>query len=287
MDNDIVKFHPAQLEMIPIKDVKKWHQNFVKLSKSLMKEGLDYGTIPGTDKPCLYKAGAEKLRFVYGLTVEIECIDKMLILEAGNLYVDYTYKATVRSSAGQILTQCEGSCNTREAKYRWGWLVRDVNPQRDEVSLIVAKKMGKWIKGKDNIWRFFDKVENPETIGLKNTVMKMAQKRAYVGAILLATGASEFYTQDMEEDEFSKDDATQGPELTPEEEEIKQKWIVALNKIKTLEQMVVFRTDNQERITAPVEKLILAREHEIKNPKAADKAKAAVKDLAGKMAIKA
>ncbi len=29
--------------------------------------------------------------------------------------------------------------------------------------------------------------------------MKMSQKRSFVGAIMLATGASEFYTQDVEE----------------------------------------------------------------------------------------
>lgn len=32
-----------------------------------------------------------------------------------------------------------------------------------------------------------------------NTIMKMAQKRAYVGAILLASGASDLFTQDLED----------------------------------------------------------------------------------------
>ena len=34
---------------------------------------------------------------------------------------------------------------------------------------------------------------------VENTVMKMAQKRAFVGAIIKATGASDFFTQDMED----------------------------------------------------------------------------------------
>jgi hypothetical protein len=37
---------------------------------------------------------------------------------------------------------------------------------------------------------------------MKNTIMKMAQKRAFVGAILIATGASEYFTQDIEDMEF-------------------------------------------------------------------------------------
>lgn len=43
------------------------------------------------------------------------------------------------------------------------------------------------------------RVANPDVIGLKNTIQKMAQKRAFVGAILIATGASQFYTQDVED----------------------------------------------------------------------------------------
>lgn len=34
---------------------------------------------------------------------------------------------------------------------------------------------------------------------LLNTLQKMAQKRAYVGAIIIATGASDFFTQDLED----------------------------------------------------------------------------------------
>jgi len=51
-------------------------------------------------------------------------------------------------------------------------------------------------------WEITDslyRIENPDIIGLKNTLMKMAQKRSFVGAMLLATGASQFYTQDVED----------------------------------------------------------------------------------------
>jgi hypothetical protein len=47
------------------------------------------------------------------------------------------------------------------------------------------------------------RLPNPDVMGLKNTVMKMAQKRAFVGAMLLATGASEFFTQDIEDMEIN------------------------------------------------------------------------------------
>ncbi len=42
-------------------------------------------------------------------------------------------------------------------------------------------------------------IPNPDIYALVNTIMKMAQKRAFVGAIKVATNASEFYTQDVED----------------------------------------------------------------------------------------
>jgi hypothetical protein len=47
------------------------------------------------------------------------------------------------------------------------------------------------------------RIANPNVVSMKNTIMKMAQKRAFVGAILVATGASEFYTQDIEDMEMN------------------------------------------------------------------------------------
>lgn len=41
-----------------------------------------------------------------------------------------------------------------------------------------------------------------QSIGdLKNTILKMSQKRAFVAAVLLASGASDIFTQDLDEDE--------------------------------------------------------------------------------------
>ena len=39
-----------------------------------------------------------------------------------------------------------------------------------------------------------------------NTVLKMAEKRAYVGATLNANALSQFYTQDLEDEQDSKEE---------------------------------------------------------------------------------
>ena len=44
-----------------------------------------------------------------------------------------------------------------------------------------------------------EKMDNPDLADVWNTVLKMAKKRAYVDGMLSATGASDIFTQDIEE----------------------------------------------------------------------------------------
>ena len=43
------------------------------------------------------------------------------------------------------------------------------------------------------------RIPNPDAADVVNTIQKMAQKRALVAATLIATSASEFFTQDVED----------------------------------------------------------------------------------------
>lgn len=198
------------LSMSSMTDIKAWYNDFVTFSKDILKKDLDYGVIPGVSKPSLYKPGAEKLRFVYGLGVEVNLTDKTENLAEG--YLDYTYKATVRAKNGGVIAECEGNANSFEGKWRYSWVATDKKPNKEEAEVLKAQKQGKWGKSGNN-WVWLERVENPDPLGLKNTLMKMAQKRAFVGAILVATGASEFFTQDVEDMEiFSVDEVAQ-PEI--------------------------------------------------------------------------
>lgn len=234
------------LQIMPIEQAREWYSQFAEFTQSILKRDLDYGVIPGTPKPALLKAGAEKLRFAYALGVELDVVDKTVDLERP--FIDYTYKCTIKSKQGQILSQCEGSCNSMEAKFGYTWLPVSELSQGTDISNLRQRTSGKKLQEFDfaiskgetggqygkpasywNMWKEAIKnnsarkivktsksgkemdaweinesvthyrVLNPEVIGLKNTIMKMAQKRAFVGAVLIATGASEFFTQDIED----------------------------------------------------------------------------------------
>ena len=248
MSNEIVKSN-EYLQMMPISQAKDWYQEFVEFSKSILKKDLDFGEIPGTNKPTLYKAGAEKLRFVYGFGVEMTLVKEVMDLDRP--FIKYTYRATIVSKSGQKLAECDGSCNSLEPKFGYLWKTKEELPVGFDVTGLPTKTSGKnlsefdfainkaettgaygkpaeyWQKFKDAIASGKAKkvnkkskagkemvayelneaatvyrILNPDVIGVDNTLMKMAQKRAFVGATLLATGASEFFTQDIEDMEI-------------------------------------------------------------------------------------
>ena len=240
---------PELLQMAKIGDIQKWYKEFVKLSTSVLKKDLDFGVIPGVNKPSLFKPGAEKLRFVYRLQTKMECIDKTIDIENG--YLDFTYKTTVLTPDGQaVLAECEGNANSYESKFRYVWVKEgDVPEGMDktklekrsssvsefEFAIQKAETSGPYGKPKEYWQKWFKaiesgeakkvtrksrtgkameayemgatsyRVENPDVMGLRNTIMKMAQKRSFVGAIMLATGASEFFTQDLEDMDIKVD----------------------------------------------------------------------------------
>lgn len=170
MNNQLVQQPEQEIRLInhiPFNEMVNWYNDFTHFAKTILKKDLDYGIIPNTKKPSLFKAGAEKLRVAYGLGIEIICTDKEVNHE--KFYFDCTYKAIVKNKLGQIIAECEANCNTAEKKFK----LKDY---------------------KTNTFH-----PDPNFLEKKNTIMKMCQKRAFVGAILIATGASEFFTQDLED----------------------------------------------------------------------------------------
>lgn len=150
-----------------LSDQRKMLLEFV--AKQLRKD-VDYGVIPGTPKSSLYKPGAEKLGRLFGLGARFTMTDKTM--DKTQNFALFTYKAEIyHLKSGQVIAECEGSCNSQEKKY---------------------KERTVWMNGKK------EKEATP-IFDIINTLMKMSQKRAYVGGIILAVGASDFFTQDIDD----------------------------------------------------------------------------------------
>jgi len=158
-----------------VSDIRKRTHAVQEIMRGVMKEGTHYGTIPGTPKPSLWKAGAEVLCMTFRLAPLLESRVTVDDPEAewsytsfkrdGNIvtgicigYFEVEATCTIAGLNGETFSRCSARCCSREAKYR-------------SLSL-------------------FD---------IRNTVLKMAEKRAFVSAVLMATGASDIFTQDLED----------------------------------------------------------------------------------------
>lgn len=127
-----------------------------ELQRSVLVQGSDYMTIPGTPKPSLLKPGAERLLMVFGLGHHFERLELEQDDAGRNVGVTYRCIVTRPLPDGQVITvsSCDGHASSDEPKWR----------------------KAPW-----------------------NTILKMAQKRALVGAALTATATSGLFTQDIED----------------------------------------------------------------------------------------
>lgn len=166
-------------------------QSFVK---SQMVQDVDYGIIPGTPKPTLLKPGAEKLAMMYGFAISVDVTHRIEEWEHGFFSYECTCKLTNKRS-GVVESIGVGSCNSKEARYRWRWVFDNELSSNVDTSLL-TKKEGTSKNGRK--WVQY-RVENEDPYSLVNTILKMAKKRAVVDAVLSATRSSGLFTQDLED----------------------------------------------------------------------------------------
>jgi hypothetical protein len=205
MEKDLVKYEETKTVTVDITssfeematklvDMKKTLTLVQRFFKEVMVEGQDYGIIPGTERPTLLKAGAEKLCELYGYAPVIKEINEEKNTETG-FYRARVVIALIHRKSKVVVAEGVGEANTMENRYRWRWVPEWKLPEGTDTSKlqyeIKADKKGKKIK--------FYKLENTDPWTLWNTVLKMAKKRALIDATLSATRSSGIFTQDVED----------------------------------------------------------------------------------------
>ena len=82
-----------------------------------MKEGEDFGKIPGCPKPSLFKPGAEKLCSIYGFAPKFETVEQVKDWEKGFFHYQLKCELVCKRS-GVTVAEGVGSCNSREKRYK-------------------------------------------------------------------------------------------------------------------------------------------------------------------------
>ncbi|HQQ75731.1 MAG TPA: hypothetical protein PLB01_00115 [Thermoanaerobaculia bacterium] len=194
--------------------------------KAEMVKGVDYGEIPGTKKKvktedgktvevpaqALLLAGAQKTTMYFNARPRLDVRGTEL---AGG-HVEYLVVCDlIHRGTGNVIAQGIGSCSTMESKYRFRNASR-VCPGCGQATIFKSKepKPGKgWFcwRNRGGCGLEFDgaapeivkqdngKVENENIHDQRNTVLKMAKKRAQVDAAMGLGCMSELFTQDVED----------------------------------------------------------------------------------------
>lgn len=138
--------------------LKTRYEMLRKLQKDVLEENVDYGYPAGkrdySQKPSLYKSGAEKLTQLFNLVVdfhEVEAIEN-------EKEVRYKFRCELRTVDGRLVGVGYGMASSFEKQH----------------------------------WK-----QNP--LGNANTILKIAKKRSHVDAVLTGLGASNVFTQDIED----------------------------------------------------------------------------------------
>lgn len=158
---------------------------------AVMIKDVHYGKIPGTNKPTLYKAGAEKLLSTFKIGVEPIVVDlctadeaKFRVLARGYLIAD-----------GRVVGQGVGEASSNEEKYKWRKAVCD----EEYDATPEDRRREKWGKDYNTGKPYTTKQVRTCFADVANTILKMAKKRAQIDLTLTVTAASDVFDQDLED----------------------------------------------------------------------------------------
>ena len=134
--------------------------------ETLLRRDVDFGVIPNTTRPSLFKSGAEKIAMGYGLLQHYDVVSCVENWDGESPFFMYTVRCDlckIVEGKEYIFSTAYGSPNTREKR----------NGRND-------------------------------AFNSANSTLKMAQKRALTSATIAVSGLSSAFTMDIEDMGFNK-----------------------------------------------------------------------------------
>jgi hypothetical protein len=192
MNTQVVQFQPAVdnygSRSLTAADIRAQVNLMQDVMQEVMIKDTHFGVIPGTGKPTLYKAGAEKIMATFRIAADPEVTD---LSRDGEIH--YRVKVSILSAGGQFLGAGIGECSSGEDKYSWRAAVCDEEFEKTPEN----RRRIKYAKYKGNVELKKQVRTNPADVS--NTILKIAKKRGLIDGVLTVTAASDLFTQDIED----------------------------------------------------------------------------------------
>ena len=181
----------AKTNPLTASEVKAQVNLIQEVLAATMKPEVHYGKIPGTDKPTLFKAGAEKILTTFRIASMPEVED---LSNSDEIRYRVTVKG-VHQPTDTVVGSGVGECSTGEDKYKWRGVVCD----EEWEATAEDRRRERWNKGWNGKPAYSVRQVRTNPSDLANTVLKMAKKRAMIDMTLTATAASDVFAQDLED----------------------------------------------------------------------------------------
>ena len=188
MENEVMEYQRPLTAV----QVKAQVQLIQQVMEAVMLKDIHYGTIPGTPKPTLFKAGSEKILSTFRIAAYPKEIDDL------SDHDEIRYRVKVHGLSmldGSLIGVGIGEASSSEEKYKWR---RPVCDEEFNEAPEDRKRM-KWSKGFGDKPNYQQKQIRTNPSDVANTILKMAKKRAQIDMTLTATGASDVFDQDLED----------------------------------------------------------------------------------------
>lgn len=199
-----------------------------ELLQGYMVGGTHYGPAwPGSDRPVLLKAGAEAIAALCRLRAHVEVTKT----ELGDMDREYLARVSLHNLAGEAEAMGVGSCSTLEERHAW----RDATAEEWAATPEESRRVKTVKKRNGGVWERQQVRQHPADKW--NSVLKIAKKRAFVDAVLMATGASAVFTQDFDDDPDDPDDPdgqTETPDAEPTSSEGGNRATISAAQLRTL-----------------------------------------------------
>lgn len=208
-----VEYLPVQARSLTPEAVRERVNLIQKVMKSVMIKDTHYGVIPGCEKPSLFKPGSEVLLTTFRIAVSVRVEE----LSTEDYFRFRVYVTGTEQVSGIVVGEGVGECSTNEEKYKWK---RCYDKREFEATPETRRRM-KYItaKGKE----YENMQVRTEPADLANTALKMAKKRGQIDFTLTALGASDIFTQDIEDLPDGVIDDGRDDEPTQEEKDSRAK----------------------------------------------------------------
>ncbi len=170
--------------------IKAQVQLIQQVMAAVMEKDVHYGTIPGTQKPTLYKPGSEKILATFHIAAYPKEVEDLSTPDE----IRYRVKVHGLLEGEGLVGVGIGECSSSEEKYKWRKPVCD-----EEFNETAAdRKRIAWKRGEGGKTYQQKQIRtNPSDVA--NTILKMAKKRAQIDMTLTATAASDVFDQDLDD----------------------------------------------------------------------------------------